>query len=104
MHANISQMMADHLHQAQSSFEELQRLKSQVLEMQKELELLKATGGDQGWMVVKKAADLVGINVEALKQRFRRGTYPEGKVWNLENGRYVVNLRELRRYMTSDTH
>ena len=104
MQLNIGQMMADHLHQAQLSFEELQNLKRQVAEMHKEIELLKATGGDQGWMVVSKAAVLVGLNVEALKQRFRRGTYPEGKVWSLENNRYVVNLRELRRHMASGTH
>ena len=104
MQVNIGQMMADHLHQAQSSFEEVQSLKRQVAEMRKEIEQLKVTGGDQGWMAIKKAANLVGLNTTTLAQRFRRGTYPEGKVWSLENNRYVVNLRELRRHMANGTH
>lgn len=104
MQLNISQMMADHLHQAQSSFNELQELKIQVREMRKEIELLKSTDGDQGWMAIKKAASLVGLNTTTLAQRFRRGTYPEGKVWALENNRYIVHLRELRGHMASGTH
>ncbi|MFP2768092.1 hypothetical protein [Oceanisphaera sp. KMM 10153] len=97
--ADIGRLMAEHLYQSQRAIEEVSRLQERVNNLQSELELLKQSGGDQGWMTIKKAAPLVGMTTNALSQRFRRGAYPEGVVWILNSGRYVVHLRALREHM-----
>lgn len=104
MQNNIGQMMAEHLYQTQDAIAEINRLKQQVNELQKQMAQLNETGGDQGWMAIRKAAGLVGMTKEALAQRFRRGVYPEGVVWNKQNQRYVVNLHALREYMSRGDH
>jgi hypothetical protein len=101
---NMGQALADHFYQTQVAIEELARLKRDLQALQQEMALLKQSGGDQGWMTIKKAAGILGLNTAALAQRFRRGVYPEGVVWSMENNRYLVNLRALRDHMAHGQH
>ncbi|GAA3704026.1 hypothetical protein GCM10022421_08530 [Oceanisphaera sediminis] len=100
----IGRLMADHLHQTQTALEDLKRLLARVDALEQQLTQLKQSDGDQGWMTIKKAAPLVGMSNTALAQRFRRGVYPEGVVWSMENNRYLVNLRALRDHMARGQH
>lgn len=99
---NIGQMMAEHFYQSQIAIQEVEKLKQQVNELQQVVTMLKQSDGDQGWMAITKAAPLVGMASNSLGQRFRRGVYPEGVVWAMENNRYIVNLRALRQHMAGN--
>lgn len=98
---DIGRLMADHLYQSQRAIEQISRLQEQVSQLHDELKLLKQSNGDQGWMMIQKAAPLVGLTADALNARCRRGAYPEGVVWCMENGRRIVNLRALRQHMAN---
>ncbi|MBM7455223.1 hypothetical protein HNR62_001083 [Oceanisphaera litoralis] len=101
---NMGQVLADQFYQMQIAIQDMASLKQQLSELQQEVSMLRESGGDQGWMTIKKAANIMGLNSPALAQRFRRGVYPEGVVWAMENNRYIVNLRALREHMARGQH
>lgn len=52
------------------------------------------------WVTLKKAAELTGYSVHALRGKCRDGAWPEGVLWvKAPDGRIMINIQEYQEWV-----
>lgn len=52
------------------------------------------------WVLINRAAELIGYSENAIRHKVRDGTWPEGRIWKrARDGRIFINLEEVDRWV-----
>ncbi len=52
------------------------------------------------WVLINRAAELIGYSENAIRHKVKDGTWPEGRIWKrARDGRIFINLEEVDRWV-----
>lgn len=52
------------------------------------------------WVLVNRAAELIGYSENAIRHKVKDGTWPEGRIWKrARDGRIFINIEEVDRWV-----
>ncbi len=51
------------------------------------------------WVLINRAAELIGYSEDAIRHMVKNGTWAEGRVWKKRGGRVFINIEEFDRWV-----
>lgn len=52
------------------------------------------------WVLIPKAADMIGYSKTAIEHKVKNGTWPQGRIWRkARDGRIFINIEEVDKWV-----